>query len=41
MNNFKVLEKVGEGAFAVVYKVQRISDGRIYALKKMKLTAVS
>ena len=37
MNNFKVLNKLGEGAFATVYKVNRISDGQEYALKKVKM----
>ena len=37
MNNFNVLNKLGEGAFATVYKVKRISDGQEYALKKVKM----
>ena len=27
----------GEGAFSTVYKVQRISDGQEYALKKVRI----
>ncbi|QOJ78977.1 protein kinase [Infirmifilum lucidum] len=33
---FEVLEKVGEGGFAEVYKVRRVSDGRVFALKVPK-----
>lgn len=32
---FVPLEKIGEGSFATVYKVKRISDNSIYALKKV------
>lgn len=35
LHNFTVLEKLGEGSFASVYKVQRIDDGKIYAMKKV------
>lgn len=37
ISNFELLERVGEGAFAHVYKVRRRSDGEIYALKKVQL----
>ena len=37
MNKFDVLAKVGEGAFASVYKVKRKEDNQIYAMKKIKL----
>ena len=37
MQNFEVICKVGEGAFASVYKVKRKEDGCIYAMKKIKL----
>ena len=33
--DFIPLLKIGEGSFSSVYKVQRVSDGRIYALKKV------
>jgi NIMA (never in mitosis gene a)-related kinase len=33
---FEFLGKVGEGAFATVYKVKRLEDSNIYAFKKMK-----
>jgi NIMA (never in mitosis gene a)-related kinase len=35
MKNFEILSKLGEGAFSVVYKVRRTSDGLVYALKKV------
>lgn len=41
MQNFETIGKVGEGAFAVVYKVKRKEDGQIYAMKKIKLTSGS
>ena len=37
MKQFQVMQKLGEGAFSVVYKVKRISDGLEYALKKVLL----
>lgn len=38
MNNFEIISKIGEGAFASVYKVKRKEDGKIYALKKIKIS---
>ena len=32
--------RVGEGTYSDVHKVQRISDGQIYALKRVKLFAL-
>ena len=37
MQNFETIAKVGEGAFASVYKVKRKEDGLIYAMKKIKI----
>ena len=37
MENFEILQKLGDGAYSVVYKVRRKIDGNIYALKKVKL----
>ena len=34
---FKLLEKLGKGTYSNVYKVKRISDGKFYALKKVRL----
>lgn len=35
MRDFRPLGKLGEGSFSCVYKVERISDGCTYALKKV------
>ena len=37
IKEFEVLSTLGTGSFSSVYKVKRISDGQIYALKKVKL----
>ena len=37
MDNFEILEKLGDGAYSVVYKVKRKQDSQTYALKKVKL----
>merc|ERR1712072_922788 len=34
-------KKLGEGAFSTVYSVKRISDGQMYALKKVKMGKLS
>ena len=36
MKDFQIICKLGEGAFSIVYKVKRISDGMEYALKKVR-----
>ena len=41
MNDFKIISKLGEGAYSTVYKVKRIVDNNIYALKKVKLLNLS
>ena len=41
MNDFKIISKIGEGAYSLVYKVRRLIDGNIYALKKVKLINLS
>ena len=35
IKRFLPIDKIGEGSFASVYKVKRICDGQIYALKKV------
>ena len=35
IRSFAPLDKLGEGSFASVYKVRRLSDEKIYALKKV------
>ena len=37
MDNFEILEKLGDGAYSIVYKVKRKIDSQIYALKKVNL----
>lgn len=37
MNKFTILKKLGEGAFSTVYSCKRISDGSIYAVKKVTM----
>ena len=37
LREFVPLEKLGEGSFSTVYKVKRVSDGKIYALKKVRM----
>jgi NIMA (never in mitosis gene a)-related kinase 1/4/5 len=37
MDKFKIQEKLGEGTYSTVYKVRRLSDGELYALKKVKM----
>lgn len=41
MADFMILSKIGEGAYSDVYKVKRISDSKIYALKKVKMGQLS
>lgn len=36
MNDFQIINRLGEGAFGQVFKVKRKQDGEIYALKKIK-----
>ena len=35
------MNKLGEGAFSIVYKVKRLSDGVEYALKKVRMANLS
>ena len=41
MDRFKILSKIGEGSYSTVLKVQRIADGNIYALKRVKFYKLS
>ena len=41
VNDFDILARLGEGAYSSVYKVRRIVDKTIYALKKVKLINLS
>lgn len=33
LSDFNVIKKLGDGAYSSVFKVRRIQDGEIYALK--------
>ena len=35
-DNFQFMSRIGEGAFASVYKVMRKEDANFYAFKKIK-----
>ena len=35
--DFKILQKLGEGSYSTVYKVIRKQDGKIYSLKKVRI----
>ena len=35
MQDFTVIQKIGDGAYSEVFKVKRLSDNKIYALKKV------
>ena len=41
MDGFEIIDKIGEGAYSIVYKVLRKEDKTIYALKKVKLLSLS
>ena len=41
MERFKVINKIGEGAYSTVYTVKRLEDLKIYALKKVKIKKLS
>jgi serine/threonine protein kinase len=39
INDFVTIAKIGEGAYSSVHKAKRISDGIVYALKKVILSS--
>ena len=41
LNQFDIIGKLGQGAFATVFKVRRKSDNQIYAMKKVKFGPLS
>ena len=41
MENFEIINKIGEGAYSTVYTVKRIEDNQLYALKKVKIKNLS
>lgn len=36
LSDFLLLGKIGEGAYSSVHKAKRLSDGNLYALKKVR-----
>ena len=41
LTGFHIMEKLGEGAYSSVHKVKRRNDGKIYALKKVRMVDLS
>ena len=41
MENFQIINKIGEGAYSTVYTVRRKEDNQLYALKKVKIQNLS
>ena len=41
MKDFKIISKLGQGAYSKVYKVNRNDDGNTYALKTVKIKDLS
>ncbi len=41
LKDFEILSKLGDGAYSSVYRVRRIEDGQIYALKRVKMVNLS
>ena len=41
INDFIIVQKLGTGSYSEVFKVQRKSDGMVYALKKVSLENLS
>lgn len=37
LENFEEIESIGKGSYSVVHKVKRNTDGKIYALKKVRI----
>ena len=41
LQDFQILNKLGDGTYSTVFKAKRISDGQDYAIKKVKMAALS
>jgi NIMA (never in mitosis gene a)-related kinase len=38
LQDYEILEELGKGAYSIVFKVRRLKDGKIYALKQVKIS---
>ncbi len=41
LTEFQIIKKLGDGAYSSVYKVKRVSDNTIYALKQVKMATLT
>jgi NIMA (never in mitosis gene a)-related kinase len=41
LKQFRVGQLLGKGAFGDVFKVTRLSDGQVYAMKKVSIASMS
>ncbi len=41
MNQFEILQKIGEGSYSTVYTVRRREDKKLYAMKKVVISFLS
>ena len=41
ITDFTIIKKLGDGAYSSVYKVKRLDDNDIYALKKVKMLSLT
>ena len=38
LKDFEILHRLGKGSFGTVYKCRRVSDGEIYAMKRVNIS---
>lgn len=41
MNQFEIVQKIGEGSYSTVYTVRRMQDKKLYAMKKVVIPFLS
>lgn len=41
LENYELLAELGSGTYSTVYKAKRISDGEIYAIKKVNISQLN